>query len=106
MRDARSAGKSVIVPFVRDEPAADRHERRLRANLEARDQFAATLARAGFAMAIKNEGQHWIIRNGVDAWEWWPSSAKFVKNKQWRKGVHCHDYQQVLRELGIEGDLK
>ena len=101
-RDRRTLGRSELVPFLPDESASERHSRRLHANLEARTDVASALTNAGFDLVVKNDGQHWIIRKGEIVWEWWPSSAKLVRNKNWRAGVHCHDYKQLLNALGVD----
>jgi hypothetical protein len=46
---------------------------------------------------IKNEGHHWIFQRDKLRAEWWPSSAKLVFDKNWNRGVHTHDYKQVLQ---------
>lgn len=100
--DSRSAGRSSIAPYLPGEPAQQRHERRKRAAQENESQLRAALESIGYTLAISNEGQHWAMRckrNG-DLWEWWPSTAKLVHGKQWARGVHCHDWQQVMREIG------
>ncbi len=38
--------------------------------------------------------------------EWWPSSAKLVLNKQWSKGIHCHDWQQARDFLDHKARVK
>ena len=100
--DHRSLGRSEIVPFLPNESASERHWRRLYANLEARAAVEASLRNAGFTLSIKNDGQHWMMKKDATVWEWWPSSAKLVRDKRWRAGVHCHDYAQLLRALGVE----
>lgn len=100
-RDKSTVGSSAIVPFLKDESAQDRHARRLHANLEQRAAFSARLSVAGFEVSIKNDGHHWTMSGAGNVWEWWPSSAKLVKNRQYRNGKHCHDYEQVLKMLGI-----
>lgn len=39
-----------------------------------------------------------IILRGAVA-EWWPSSAKLVLDRKYERGVHAHDYEQVMRYL-------
>jgi hypothetical protein len=109
-RDKRKAGRSAIVPFIPGEDTGDRHARRLGANLlneqAAREQAIAL----GLTLDILNDGQHWRF-SGTDNFarvflaEWWPSSAKLVINKQWRRGIHCHDWQQVIAEIKLRKEV-
>lgn len=99
-RDVRSMGRSKIVPFVEGEHAKDRHERRLRVNLETgRVEVEEWCKPLGVTLEIKNGGHHWIFRR--DNWiaEWWPSSAKLVVGRSYGRGIHAHDWQQVTRLL-------
>jgi hypothetical protein len=53
----------------------------------------------GLTVQILNDGHHWkISRPGLSA-EWWPSSAKLVFNRIYKAGIHCHDWQQVARQI-------
>lgn len=99
MRDRSKAGRSNIVPYKPGEDSSDRHWRRLSVNLEHEEEIRLQAGARGLKLQIANDGQHWMFaRPGLIA-EWWPSSAKLVFNKQWRRGVHCHDWQQVFREI-------
>lgn len=77
----------------------DRHDRRLETNLSAEDAVAQWCREHKVRFWIKNEGHHWIFKRDLEMVEWWPSSAKFVKNKQWDRGVHVYDYKQALQQL-------
>jgi len=98
-RDVNSFGKSAIAPFIQDEDPRDRHERRKNTNLSYADDLKQWCHLFGWKFEIKNDGHHWIFRKNNTLIEWWPSSAKLVKNKQWKKGVHCHDYLKVIAFL-------
>ena len=98
-RDRSSFGRSTIVPFVPGEDAGDRHSRRISANLCDENDARDAAKGIGLALRIADEGHHWIFdRQGFVA-DWWPSSAKLVFNKQFSRGIHCHDWQQVIQEL-------
>lgn len=97
--DTRTLGKSQIVPFKRDEDWHSRHARRMNANLNHADELKNWCGEHGWRFDIKNEGHHWMITKGKTIVEWWPSSAKLVKNKQWGRGYHCHDYLKVIEFL-------
>ena len=98
-RDRRSAGRPQVVPYVPGEDSGDRHDRRLRANLEMESDAAIAAHAIGLKLRIANAGNHWMFTKDGFVADWWPSSAKLVVNKRWSRGVHCHDWQQALREI-------
>jgi hypothetical protein len=53
----------------------------------------------GLTLRILNSGHHYIFEGTGFLGEWWPSSAKLVFNKQWKRGVHCHAWDQVFNEI-------
>lgn len=63
------------------------------------DKAREAIERAGATLEIKNSGHHWIITFSNDVWEWWPSSAKLVRNKTWKQGIHVHSWQKVLETI-------
>ena len=97
--DTKKAGRSKLVPFVPGESPMDRHERRLRTNLEAIDDVRAWSKSRDVRFTVKNSGHHWIFEKGKRIVEWWPSSAKLVVQKRWTKGVHVHDYEQAKQRV-------
>jgi hypothetical protein len=99
--DTRSLGRSSEVPYIPGEEAGDRHLRRMLAANEARRETIVRkwCAENAIAIDIKNFGHHWILTKEYQRAEWWPSSAKLIFNKQWDKGVHCHDISQLKREV-------
>ena len=99
-KDTKSFGKSVIAPFQPDESWHRRHARRKNTNLQYTDELKSWCQLYKWKFEIKNEGHHWIFRKDETLVEWWPSSAKLVKNKQWKKGIHCHDFLKVIEFLG------
>jgi len=61
----------------------------------------------GWQLDVFNNGHHWVFQKGAITGEWWPSSAKLVISKSWQRGIHCHDWRQVVAELKvIEGEEK
>lgn len=99
-KDKVSAGHSEIVPYKHGEDPRTRHSRRLSENSAHVPEMKASIESMGYSLEIKNFGHHWIFKKGSNTtWEWWPSSAKLVLNKQYRKGIHCHDFRQVLKVL-------
>ena len=97
--DSVRAGRSHIVPYRRGEDFRTRHARRLSANLEREDEVRRWCEQRRLTLRITNEGHHWQITDGGFLAEWWPSSAKLVIGKHWQKGIHCHDYKQVLKVI-------
>ena len=98
-RDTRSLGPSEAVPFVPGEDAADRHVRRAREAVDQAKPAMVAFARFGVTLTIMNFGGHWIMTHGSRRAEWWPSSAKLVVNQKWQRGIHAHDWTQVLNYL-------
>ena len=98
-RDKATVGRSAIVPFVPGESPQDRHYRRHKAAMDRLASVDAAICTRGYRIAIANEGQHWTISGDGSVWEWWPSSAKLVLNRNYRRGIHCHDTNQLIREI-------
>jgi hypothetical protein len=95
--DSESAGSSNLVPYRKGESASDRHARRKHSNLKWQSEIRLWASAAGYLVQINNDGHHWILTKGTTRVEWWPSSAKLVFNQQWKGGIHCHDYQQLIQ---------
>lgn len=105
-KDVRQA---VVPPkLIQRQPGEhyrDRHERRLLANLPGQDAVSEFCAASGLRLAVTSNGHHWSIYPATaqpgdpQFAEWWPSSAKLVFRKQWQKGIHCHEYLQLIVEL-------
>lgn len=98
--DIRSSGKSKLVPFIPGEDPRDRHDRRLLINLAHEKEVQEFCLRNRIHFSISNGGHHWIFKRGR-FWraEWFPSSAKYVQNKNWDGGVHVHDYVKLIEQL-------
>lgn len=97
--DRASAGRSQIAPFLPGEGHRDRHARRLSVNLDAEASMRAWADEHGLALYITNNGHHWRFECGTFMAEWWPSSAKLVFGRQYKRGIHVHDWTQVQREI-------
>jgi hypothetical protein len=103
--DVRTAGRSRLVPFNPNEGHAERHQRRLAENQKGKDYVEAFCGRSSLKLVITNNWNHWSVypkaaKPGDPQWaEWWPSSAKLVFRKQWKQGIHVHDYLQFVAEL-------
>ena len=101
-RDIRGMGTSQLVPrrVGGYETPRQRHERRLTENLtQGRPILQEWCDQRGIVMTVANHGHHWRFRLGTKLAEWWPSSAKLVCEKHYRRGTHCHNYRQVMRAL-------
>lgn len=97
--DVRSLGRSEIAPFIEGENPRDRHSRRKGTASFFEQELSKWCNESGWKFEIKNEGHHWIFRKNKTLVEWWPSSAKLVKDKKWSKAVHCHDYLKVIKYI-------
>jgi len=97
--DIVMAGRSRIVPYRRSEDFRTRHARRLRADLEQKNNLRQWCELRRLTLRTTNEGHHWQITDGSFPAEWWPSSAKLVIGKRWQDGIHCHDYRQALKVI-------
>ena len=100
--DRRSVGRSAVVPFQGGEGWKSRHGRRLTTNLDYESDVRDWCDQHGVELSITNGGHHWTFTRGNLRVEWWPSSAKLVMDKQWRRGVHVHDWTQVAKIIQQE----
>lgn len=95
--DKSGVGRSNLVPFIPGESFRKRHHRRLETNLEMLPAFQEWCAQHDLKVEVTNDGHHWRIYGPKLFCEWWPSSAKLVFAKNYRKGIHCHDIEQVSK---------
>lgn len=88
-----SNGTGVIEPDWRK-----RHRKRKRdANRQYRKAGIAFASIGGW-LAVLNNGEHWQIHFPKGRLlQWWPSTAKLVVNEEWKKGIHCHTWQDLFR---------
>lgn len=106
MKDVKSAGRSKLVPFKHTESYQNRHKRRLTINLLHQNELEGWCRQYGIEFNIGNEGHHWQFRGQKRRADWWPSSGKLVINARWNRGIHCHDYTQVIVQLKSHGFLQ
>jgi len=78
-----------------------RHSKRLSIALSIRDDAEEWIQSHGWELSINNAGHHWVIKADLFIAEWWPSSAKLVFNKNFKHGIHTHDWSQVRAMLLI-----
>ena len=95
-QDTKSLGSSKIAPFIPGENYSDRHFRRLQENLKRITAVSEFCSENGWLLKIHNDGHHWAFTKGKDVIDWWPSSAKLVTNKNFKRGIHCHDYEKLI----------
>ncbi len=97
--DVATAGRSDLVPFIEGEAGRERHQRRLGVALSSREDVRDWCQERNIKFTVTNEGHHWrFIRRGKTC-DWWPSTAKFVIGKQYNRGLHVHDFVQLLQQL-------
>lgn len=94
--DFASAGRSDVCPFIPGEPAGQRHSRRLHTNLRGEADVRRWAESHGINFDIFNQGHHWKFWRNTLSVDWWPSSAKLIRNKRWNGGVHTHDFKQAM----------
>lgn len=98
----------VVMKYIQGEGGKSRHARRLQTNVAQFAEAAREWAEANsIHCRITNGNHHWKFMRESKVVEWWPSSAKCVIGKQWKKGIHVHEWPQLLiilkREFKIEG---
>lgn len=98
-KDTQSGGKSRLVKYNPIEGYKKRHARRKQIANDTENKLRSWCVGNGWGFAVENKGHHFIMQKGSVLAEWWPSSAKLVFNKKWRRGIHCHDYQVVIEQL-------
>lgn len=95
--DRSAVGRSAIAPFKPGEAPESRHARRKKTNLDQGPAIVAAWAsRVGVRFRITNDGHHWQFRYADLSVDWWPSTAKLVRNQRFPEGVHVYDYEQAM----------
>lgn len=94
--DKSSLGPSETCPFRKNESANRRHKRRLNTNLNMSEILNNWCTERGVIVQRTNHGHHWSLFKAGHLAEWWPSSAKLVFDKKWKKGIHCHDVHKLI----------
>jgi hypothetical protein len=91
--------KSKLVPYILGEHPGTRHERRLEKNLGWKGCVAAWARRNRVTLKITNHGHHWRFTKKDREAEWWPSSARLVRQRKYDHALRVHDYQQAIEVL-------
>ncbi len=92
-----SAGRSKRCPYIPGQPKQEARQRRLATAIEDLDRLVKWAVENHIGMALRGEGQHWILKAGRRRIDWWPSSAKMVRDQEWARGVQVHDVDQLIR---------
>ena len=105
--DVGSAGRSKRCPYIPGQAKQEARQRRLTTAIEDLDRLVKWAAENQVGMALRGEGQHWILTAGRRRIDWsaevpdapWRggSSAKMVRDQQWARGVQVHDVDQLIR---------
>lgn len=98
--DKYKLGRSSLVPYIESESWQERHSRRMKTALENQDKVETWCVSHKWKLYVHNNGHHWVFYTDQNkVVEWWPSSGKLAIGKQWKEGIHCHDYKQLLKVL-------
>ena len=98
--DKYQVGRSSLVPYVASESWEERHRRRKQVALENKGEVEAWCRKHHWTLRVTNGGHHWQFRTDKNKLiEWFPSSGKLAIGQNWKEGIHCHDYQQLLKVL-------
>ena len=97
--DVKKVGRSKRVPYIYGETAQHRHVRRKLAAENDLKHLRGWCLNNDWSLTLHNDGQHWrMVGHGHTA-DWYPSSAKLIIDQQCQKGIHCHDFRQVIWQL-------
>jgi hypothetical protein len=90
-----------MVPYLIGEDPKDRHFRRFTSNNDPNyvQKISEFCTQHGVIFKINNNGHHWHFEKQSKFVDWWPSTAKLVLNQNWKRGIHVHDYGQVIFQL-------
>lgn len=99
-QDTKSLGRSLVCPYKEGESASKRHKRRLKTNLNMSEMLNQWCKDHGIEVHRSNGGHHWQLIAGKKIAEWWPSTAKLVFDKNWTRGIHCHDVNKLMSAVG------
>lgn len=97
--DSKKCKGSSLVPFNPYELPEERHARRLSHALSFQQEIEKRCTEFGYSVTVTNHGHHWKFTFGRKVMEWWPSSAKLVKQYQYRRGVHTFDFEQAWDQV-------
>ncbi len=96
------AFKSTVSKYKRGENPRKRHARRLQQNKEHLDVLRKWCDKNKVTFKVFNDWQHWRFAFGDRQFDWWPQTAKLVIDKQWKRGIHVHDYTQLIKIIEKE----
>lgn len=94
------------VKYNYNELSKERHDRRFQINVDNQSKLINYCKGNRFSLSIKNNNEHWVIKQGLNIIEWWPRTAKLIINKHWKKGIHVHDISQIISYLNFFKLLK
>ena len=98
--DVGSAGRSKRCPYIPGQAKQEARQRRLATAIEDLDRLVKWAVENQVGMALRGEGQHWILTAGRRRIDWSAeggSSAKMIRDQQWARGVQVHDVDQLIR---------
>lgn len=91
--------RSDLHKFRKGEDPKQRHQRRLDLAVEYKMVISAWCKRNKIGHRRTHSDHHWIFTKGDKSADWWPSSAKLIFNKEYKKGMHVHDIKVLARLL-------
>lgn len=77
----------------------DRRQKRMNRCLTDSKLFAAFCVAEGYELKIKNEGHHWIIKTKNHVIEWYPSSAKYILDRDYKNIKHIWKVDQLVKKI-------
>lgn len=96
------APRSTRVPWKPCEAWWNRHQRRLNAANDDRNNFEAWAEKRGGELKVSAGGAHWQIRVDGKLWERWPQTGRVVRDKQFDSPKKVHDTHQLKSRIGSE----
>lgn len=98
-RPISSGARSEIVPHIAGETNLERHQRRLRTNLEHKDEVEAWCVAHGWQLTVSEEGHYWDFRHGGTYCQWRPAHHQFYVSRRLVANRDVLDYQQAIAML-------
>ncbi len=94
-RDIFIAKRRPVRPYPKTLGWRKRHQERKEFNLKRRKRLEDWANKHGYTFKVMNQS-HWILTRKTKRCEWWPGTAKLVINQQFDRGIHAHDWLQVI----------
>jgi hypothetical protein len=108
--DVKTLGSSGLVPYIKEEESYERHYRRFEAANNAMHDAIRWCRARGVSLTVSNSGHHWQFKGTAFGRraraEWWPQTAKLVFDGKYRRGLHAHDWRQVVGEIARRWGLR